>query len=87
MSGGSTACANGENGTCETTLWHSPNDNSCIPSNESGLNPATQAMITPETFHPTCGQTFTVISRGTAEFQDVFGWYNAIDERLASADE
>jgi MYXO-CTERM domain-containing protein len=75
--GGATACANGENGTCETTLWHSPNDNSCIPSNESGLDPTTQATTTPETFHPTCGQTFTVISRGTAEFQDIFGWYNA----------
>jgi MYXO-CTERM domain-containing protein len=75
--GGSTSCANGENGTCETTLWHSPNDNSCIPSNESGLDPATQSSITPETFHPTCGQTFTVISRGTAQFKDVFGWYNA----------
>ena len=75
--GGSTTCDNGQNGTCETTLWHSPNDNSCIPSNESGLDPSTQAAITPETFHPTCGQTFTVISRGTAMFQDIFGWYNA----------
>jgi MYXO-CTERM domain-containing protein len=75
--GGSTSCDNGEHGTCETTLWHSPNDNSCIPSNQSGLNPATAAQILPETFHPTCGQTFTVLSRGTAEFQDIFGWYNA----------
>jgi MYXO-CTERM domain-containing protein len=75
--GGSPSCANGQNGTCEATLWHSPNDNSCIPSNESGLDVATQGAIIPETFHPTCGQTFTLISRGTAEFQDVFGWYNA----------
>ncbi len=75
--GGSTSCANGQNGTCEATLWHSPNDNSCIPSNESGLDVATQAAIIPETYHPTCGQTFTVLSRGTAMFQDVFGWYNA----------
>ena len=75
--GGSTSCDPGKNGSCETTLWHSPNDNSCIPSNESGLNPATEAEILPETFHPTCGQTFTVLSRGTAEFQNIFGWYNA----------
>jgi MYXO-CTERM domain-containing protein len=76
--GGSTSCANGQNGTCETTLWHSPNDNSCIPSNQSGLNPATAGQVLPETFHPTCGQTFTVLSRGTAEFQNIFGWYNAL---------
>jgi len=75
--GGSPSCANGQNGTCEATIWHSPNDNSCIPSNQSGMNVATQAAIIPETFHPTCGQTFTVVSRGTAEFKDVFGWYNA----------
>jgi len=75
--GGSVTCANGQNGTCEATLWHSPNDNSCIPSNESGVDVSTQARIVPESFHPTCGQTFTVISRGTARFQNVFGWYNA----------
>jgi hypothetical protein len=76
--GGSTSCDPGTNGTCETTLWHAPNDNSCIPSNQSGVNPATAAQILPETFHPTCGQTFTVLSRGTAEFQNVFGWYNVV---------
>ena len=90
--GGSTTCDPGTNNTCETTLWHYPNDNGCIPSciggtqdNPSecvpstapGLDVATQAAITPETFHPTCGQAFTVISRGTAMFQDIFGWYNA----------
>ena len=75
--GGSTSCDNGQHGTCESTLWHSPNDNSCIPSNQSGLNPYTASQILPETFHPTCGQTFTVISRGDAIFHDVFGWYNA----------
>jgi len=75
--GGQTTCDPGKNGTCEATIWHSPNDNSCIPTNESGLNVASQAAILPETFHPTCGQTFTVLSRGTAKFQDIFGWYNA----------
>ncbi len=83
--GGTTACDNGQHGTCEATLWHSPNDNSCIPSNHSGLDPSTQASITPETFHPTCGQTFTVISRGTAAFQNIFGWYNATTNGQAPA--
>src|SRR5690242_2367951 len=27
------SCDNGQHGTCETTLWHSFNDNTCIPSN------------------------------------------------------
>jgi MYXO-CTERM domain-containing protein len=83
--GGSTSCDDGQHGTCESTLWHSPNDNSCIPSNHSGLDPSTQATILPETFHPTCGQTFTVISRGTATFQNVFGWYNATASGQAPA--
>ena len=75
--GGSTSCDDGKHGTCEATLWHSPNDNACIPSNHQGLDPAVKAAVVPETFHPTCGQTFTVISRGTAQFHSVFGWYNA----------
>lgn len=75
--GGSASCDPGTNGACETTLWHVPNDNSCIPTNHAGLDPATAAQIVPETFHPTCGQTFTVMSRGTAQFENVFGWYNA----------
>ena len=31
----------------------------------------------PETFHPTCALTYEVLSRGTASFQNAFGWYNA----------
>src|SRR5437016_5111699 len=34
-----TSCDNGQHGTCETTLFHSFNDNTCIPSNLSGLDP------------------------------------------------
>ncbi|HEY3820802.1 MAG TPA: DUF4114 domain-containing protein [Polyangiaceae bacterium] len=72
-----TSCPDGQNGTCESTMWHSFNDNTCIPTNESGIDPWTDAAIVPETFHPTCALTYTVESRGTAEFQNAFGWYNA----------
>jgi hypothetical protein len=71
-----TDCDDGQNGTCETTMWHSYNDNTCIPSNTSGLDPYAEASVTPETFKPTCPQTFSLITRGTAMFQDAFGWYN-----------
>ena len=59
-----TTCDDGKHATCETTMWHAPNDNSCIPSLLSGLDPVADAQTTPETFHPTCGLTFTVVSRG-----------------------
>lgn len=73
----STSCDDGQHGTCESTMWHSFNDNTCIPSNHSGLDPWTQGQVMPETFHPTCGLTYTVLSRGTARFENAFGWYNA----------
>ena len=66
---------------CETTLWHEFNDNTCIPSNRSGLDPWTDGSLTPETYMPTCGLTFTLVGRGTAIFKDVFGWYNVTGER------
>lgn len=72
-----TTCDDGQHGTCESTMWHSPNDNTCIPSNHSGLDPWTDGAVTPETFHPTCALTYQVLSRGTARFQNAFGWYNA----------
>jgi hypothetical protein len=72
-----TSCPDGQNGTCESTMWHSFNDNTCIPTNESGIDPWADAAIVPETFHPTCAVTYTVQSRGTAMFQNAFGWYNA----------
>ncbi|HXU69638.1 MAG TPA: MopE-related protein [Polyangia bacterium] len=74
--GGSSTCDDGKHGTCETTMWHAPNDNSCIPSLLSGLDPVADAKTTPETFHPTCALTFTVVTRGGARFGSVFGWYN-----------
>ena len=74
-------CPTGMNGTCETTLWHSFNDNTCIPSNESGLDPFAEASITPETYHPSCPLTFDLLSRGTALFKNVFGWYNATGQK------
>ncbi|MBI2896853.1 MAG: DUF4114 domain-containing protein [Deltaproteobacteria bacterium] len=69
-------CDDGQNAVCETTMWHSFNDNTCIPSNVSGLDPVAEASVTPETFRPTCALTFTLLTRGTALFDDVFGWYN-----------
>ena len=81
-----TSCDNGQHGTCETTLFHSYNDNTCIPSNFSGLNPWSEAAVTPETFRPTCPLTFTVLTRGTALFRNVFGWYNVTGSRPAQSD-
>jgi hypothetical protein len=75
--GGSTSCDDGQNGTCETTIWHNVNDDPCIPSNRSGLDPVAEAAVTPSTFRPTCPLTFVVASRGTAMFKNAFGWYNA----------
>ena len=69
-------CDDGVNGTCETTMWHEFNDNTCIPSQMDGLDPRAEASTTPETFSPVCPLTFTVITRGTAIFRDAFGWYN-----------
>src|SRR5690348_9140163 len=54
------SCDDGKHGTCESTMWHAFNDNTCIPSLQSGLDPVADAALTPETFHPTCALTFTV---------------------------
>jgi hypothetical protein len=81
-----TSCDDGQHASCETTLWHSFNDNTCIPSNHSGLDPVLEAATTPETFHPTCGLTFTLVTRGAAQFKNVFGWYNASGAKPAIAD-
>jgi MYXO-CTERM domain-containing protein len=80
------SCDNGQNGTCETTLWHSFNDNTCLPTNQSGLDPAMDASLTPDSFTPTCGLTFTLLSRGTARFQNTFGWYNVTGAAPTSSD-
>ena len=84
--GGSTTCDDGKKATCETTMWHAPNDNSCIPSLLSGLDPVADAKVTPETFHPTCALTFTVVNRGGARFNSVFGWYNVTGAAPAASD-
>lgn len=84
--GGSTSCDPGTNGTCESTIWHSINDNSCIPSNESGIDPQKDAATTPETFRPTCALTFTLLTRGTSTFEDTFGWYNVTGSAPAASD-
>ena len=81
-----TSCDDGKHATCETTLWHSFNDNTCIPSNRSGLDPVAAASLTPDTFHPTCGLTFTVVTRANARFQNAFGWYNVTGQTPATSD-
>lgn len=81
-----TSCDDGVNGTCETTMWHEFNDNTCIPSQMSGLDPQAEASTTPETFSPVCPLTFTVITRGTAIFRDAFGWYNVTGSEPEPAD-
>jgi hypothetical protein len=73
-------------GTCETTLYHSVNDNTCIPSNLDGLDPWQDGQLTPETYTPTCALTFEVVSRGTARFKNIFGWYNVTGQRPADTD-
>jgi len=60
---------------CESRMWHAPNDDPCIPRNHDGLDPTADCMTMPETFTPTCPLTFSVLSRGTAIFRNVFGWY------------
>src|SRR5215469_8878180 len=46
-----TSCDNGQHGPCESAMWHSLNDNTCIPSNQRGLVAWSIASTTPETFH------------------------------------
>lgn len=81
-----TQCPTGQNATCETTLWHAFNDNTCIPSLMSGLDPYQSASLTPETFRPTCPLTFTLLTRGTAMFKDTFGWYNVTGQKPQPSD-
>ena len=80
------SCHDGVYSECETTMWHAFNDNTCIPSQMSGLDPRAEASVTPETFSPVCPLTFTVVSRGTALFRDAFGWYNATGSEPDTSD-
>lgn len=71
------SCDDGMHATCESRMWHVFNDNTCIPSMSDGLDIRADAATVPATFSPTCALTFTVLTRGTARFQNAFGWYNA----------
>lgn len=71
-----TSCDDGKKSTCESTMFHEWNDNTCIPTKSSGLDPVAEASTTPETFRPTCALTFTIVTRAKAQFKDTFGWYN-----------
>ena len=80
--GGDPMCPDqGMNATCESRMWHQRNDNSCIPSQSEGLNPQTDCSPDITRFSPTCPLTFTVLSRGTAQFRNVFGWYEVTGSR------
>jgi MYXO-CTERM domain-containing protein len=79
-------CDLGQNGTCDTRLWHSLNDNTCIPSNVGGLNPWTDMVLSDQTWMPTGPVTFRLMSRGTGAFKDAFAWYNAGLSTPAPAD-
>jgi MYXO-CTERM domain-containing protein len=76
----------GMNAMCESRMWHSPNDNTCIPQNSDGLDPRADCSLEPQAFSPTCPLTFTVITRGTAIFENAFGWYNATGSPPAPSD-
>jgi MYXO-CTERM domain-containing protein len=75
------SCDKGQKSTCEETLWHDWNDNPCLPTEHTGLDPVKDALTTPETFHPSCPQTFDLLSRGTAQFKNAFGWYNVTGQK------
>jgi hypothetical protein len=74
--GSSPSCDPGTYSTCETTLWHTPGDNTCIPSQFSGLNAYTDGFLDPQTYRPAGPVTFRLLSRGETIFRSVFGWYN-----------
>lgn len=63
------------NGTCESTIWHEVNDDVCIPTGYSGLNPSTDAFLQKD-YVPAGPITLRLMSRGTTPFGNAFGWYN-----------
>lgn len=75
-------CDEGKNGTCESRIWYNWNSDPCIPTNidqsTTSLVPKRDATTKPETFRPVCPMNFTLISRGSAMFQNAFGWYNVV---------
>jgi hypothetical protein len=83
---GPSTCDTGVNSTCETTLWHAYNDDICIPTRISGLNPWTSASVSMQTFTPVGSLTFRLMSRGSTTFKNSFGWYNVTGSVPTSAD-
>jgi len=71
---------------CETTWLHGVNDDGCAidPTKGEviGLDPWLDVQTSYNTFQPLpCNVTFSMVSRGTAMFHDVFGWYNVVPGR------
>ena len=50
------------------------------------IDAVNDAADVPETFDPSCNLTFTLVSRGGAAFQNVFGWYNVTAAAPALSD-
>lgn len=50
------------------------------------IDPVADAADVPETFDPTCNLTFTLVTRGGAAFQNVFGWYNVTGQKPPTND-
>ncbi len=50
------------------------------------ISAVADAADAPETFSPTCNLTFTLLSRGSAAFQNVFGWYNVTGQAPPNSD-
>lgn len=78
--------------TCETTWLHGVNDDGCAidPAKGEvlGLDPWLDVQDSYNTFRPlACPVTFAVLSKGTALFQDAFGWYNVRPNQAPSADD
>jgi len=63
------------NGSCEASLWHVFNDNSCIPSQQAGLDAYGDAFLQ-EAYTPSGPIAIRLASRGRTPFQNAFGWYN-----------
>ena len=69
-------CDDGQHATCETTLWHVLNDNTCIPSRSSGLDAIADASLEPATLYPAGLLRIQLASR-SGSFQSALCWYNA----------
>ena len=80
---GSPSCDPGTYSTCETTLWHVMNDNTCIPSQSSGLNAYTDGFLDPGHYRPSGPVTFKLLSRGDSLFRSSFCWYNVTGQAPA----